>query len=44
MNANLFAEHNIINTSPTEKMKLYTLYTPPEHADGTIQATRPKAE
>ena len=37
------SEHNIINTSPTEKMKLYTVYTPPEHPDGTIHATRPAA-
>lgn len=35
--------HNIINTSNTE-MKLYTIYTPPEHADGTIHKTKAEAE
>jgi len=24
-------KHNIINTSPKEEMKLYTIYSPPEH-------------
>lgn len=33
-------EHNIINTSETETMRLYTLYSPPEHPDGTIQPTK----
>lgn len=37
-------EHNIINTSPTEALKLYTLYTPPEHPDGTIHRTKAEAE
>lgn len=35
-------EHNIINTG-TEVMKLYTLYTPPEHADGTVHQTKAEA-
>jgi mannose-6-phosphate isomerase-like protein (cupin superfamily) len=29
-------EHNIVNTSSTEPLRLYTLYSPPEHADGTV--------
>ena len=29
-------EHNIVNTSKTEKLRLYTLYGPPEHPDGTV--------
>ena len=33
-------EHNVINTSQTEKMKLYSIYSPPEHADGTVHATK----
>ena len=37
-------EHNIINTSPSDKMRLYTLYTPPEHPDGIIHETRAQAE
>lgn len=35
--------HNIINTGD-KKMKLYTVYTPPEHADGTIHKTKEEAE
>jgi mannose-6-phosphate isomerase-like protein (cupin superfamily) len=38
------ANHNVINTSAEEKMKLYTVYTPPEHADGTVHATKAEAE
>lgn len=34
------SEHNVVNTSESEKLKLYTIYSPPEHADGTIQATK----
>jgi len=36
--------HNIINTSLTEKMKLYTIYTPPNHKSGTIHKTKSDAE
>lgn len=37
------AEHNVINTSETEDLKLYTLYSPPHHADGVVRATREEA-
>lgn len=37
------AQHNIINTSDVE-MKLYTLYTPPEHKQGTIHKTKEEAK
>src|SRR3989344_7737616 len=37
-------KHNIINTSETEEMKLYTVYSPPNHKDGTIHATKEIAE
>jgi mannose-6-phosphate isomerase-like protein (cupin superfamily) len=37
-------EHNVINTSKTEPMRLYTLYTPPEHPDGIIHATKEEAD
>jgi len=37
------AMHNIINSSDSEKMKLYTVYSPPEHRDGTIHATKEDA-
>jgi mannose-6-phosphate isomerase-like protein (cupin superfamily) len=36
-------EHNIINTSETEPMKLYTIYSPPNHKDGVIHATKEDA-
>ncbi len=36
--------HNIINTSKTEKMKLYTLYSPAHHKDKTIHKTKADAE
>jgi len=35
-------QHNIINTGTTV-MKLYTVYTPPEHKDGTIHKTKEEA-
>ena len=31
--------HNIINTG-SEDLKLYTLYSPPEHKDGTVHPTK----
>lgn len=31
--------HNIINTGDTE-LKLYTVYSPPEHKDGIVEATK----
>ena len=37
-------EHNIVNLSKTEKMKLYTIYSPPEHADKTVHRTKRDAE
>lgn len=38
------AKHNIINTSPDKSMKLYTLYSPPNHRDGVIHQTKAQAE
>ncbi|MFA6394150.1 MAG: cupin domain-containing protein [Patescibacteria group bacterium] len=35
--------HNIVNTSQSEPMKLYTVYSPAEHRDGVIHATREEA-
>jgi mannose-6-phosphate isomerase-like protein (cupin superfamily) len=37
-------EHNILNTSSTAKLKLYTLYAPPNHRDGVIHKTKAEAE
>jgi mannose-6-phosphate isomerase-like protein (cupin superfamily) len=36
------ARHNVRNTGPTP-LKLYTIYSPPHHADGTVQHTRAEA-
>lgn len=36
-------EHNIVNTGE-DKLKLYTIYAPPEHADGTIHVTKAEAD
>lgn len=38
------AEHNIINTSETEALKLYTIYSPAHHKDGIVRATKEEAE
>jgi mannose-6-phosphate isomerase-like protein (cupin superfamily) len=35
--------HNIVNTSNNGPMKLYTIYSPPEHRDGIIHPTREDA-
>ncbi|KKW27488.1 MAG: hypothetical protein UY70_C0013G0020 [Candidatus Kaiserbacteria bacterium GW2011_GWB1_52_6] len=37
-------KHNIINTSPHNPLKLYTLYSPPNHKNGTAHATKAIAE
>jgi len=37
-------KHNIINTSKTKKLKLYTLYSPPVHKDGVVFKTKKAAE
>jgi len=35
--------HNIINTSETEDLKLYTIYAPANHPEGTVHVTREEA-
>lgn len=37
-------KHNIINGSSSEPLKLYTLYSPPNHRDGVIHKTKADAE
>jgi mannose-6-phosphate isomerase-like protein (cupin superfamily) len=37
------AKHNVINTSKTKGLKLYTIYSPPEHQDGTVRKTKADA-
>jgi mannose-6-phosphate isomerase-like protein (cupin superfamily) len=36
-------KHNVVNDSATAELKLYTLYSPPEHRDGTIHKTKADA-
>lgn len=36
--------HNIINTSAGKPLKLYTIYSPPNHPDGTIHRTKAEAQ
>lgn len=36
-------EHNVINTSQTKELKLYTIYSPPNHPEGTIHKTKEEA-
>ncbi|MEK7506347.1 MAG: cupin domain-containing protein [Patescibacteria group bacterium] len=38
------ARHNIVNTSADKPMKLYTVYSPPNHIDGVIHITKAQAE
>lgn len=38
------SEHNIINISETDVLKLYTLYSPPNHPKGTIHKTKSEAD
>lgn len=37
------ARHNVINTSKLLKLKLYTIYSPPEHQDGVVRRTKKEA-
>ena len=36
--------HNVVNTSKIEMLKLYTIYSPPNHPDGTVHKTKAEAE
>lgn len=36
--------HNVINASSSKKLRLYTVYTPPEHPDGTVHKTKEEAD
>jgi mannose-6-phosphate isomerase-like protein (cupin superfamily) len=38
------AQHNIINTSDKENLKLYTIYSPAHHKDKIVRATKKEAE
>ncbi len=36
--------HNIINTSSEKTLKLYTIYSPPNHRDGVVHKTKQEAK
>ena len=38
------ARHNVVNTSKTAELKLYTIYSPPEHQDGIVRKTKKEAD
>ncbi len=38
------AQHNIINTSSTEELKMYTIYSPAHHKDGIVRVSKTEAE
>ena len=37
------AKHNVVNTSKQAELKLYTIYSPPEHIDKTVRHTKADA-
>ncbi|MFA5009585.1 MAG: cupin domain-containing protein [Candidatus Paceibacterota bacterium] len=37
------AKHNVINISDTDDLKLYTIYSPPEHKDQVIHSSKEEA-
>jgi mannose-6-phosphate isomerase-like protein (cupin superfamily) len=37
------AEHNVINASTDDDLRLYTIYSPAHHKDGIVRATRDEA-
>jgi len=38
------SQHNVINASGSEELKLYTIYSPAHHKDGIVRATKEEAE
>jgi mannose-6-phosphate isomerase-like protein (cupin superfamily) len=38
------AKHNVVNTSDKLALKLYTIYSPPEHQDKVVRSTKADAE
>lgn len=38
------SKHNVINTSSENPLKLYTVYAPPHHRDGTIHESKEDAQ
>jgi len=38
------SQHNVINVSATDSLKLYTIYSPAHHKDGVVRLTKAEAE
>ena len=38
------AQHNVINVSATERLNMYTIYSPAHHKDGIVRPTKAEAE
>jgi mannose-6-phosphate isomerase-like protein (cupin superfamily) len=38
------AQHNVINTSAKDDLKMYTIYSPAHHRDGVVHVTKQEAE
>ena len=38
------ARHNVINTSDSDTLKLYAIYSPPHHKDGIVRGTKQEAD
>ncbi len=38
------AQHNVVNTSSTDELKLYTIYSPAHHKNRVVRATKKEAE
>lgn len=36
--------HNVMNTNQDAPLKLYSIYTPPQHMEGTVHTTKEEAE
>ncbi len=37
------SQHNVVNLSPTDALKLYTIYSPAHHRDGVVHQTKEQA-
>ena len=37
-------KHNVMNTSNSDDLKMYTVYSPPNHKDGTVHKTKKDAD
>jgi len=38
------SKHNVLNTDSGKELKMYTIYAPPQHKDGLINATKKDSE